>query len=185
MPSITCKQGVSGSSPLSGFQSPSQKTAIAASAREPRATNRPLLPQRNTLDTWIWRTLAATIVALIVGLLVTPRDAAARPHAWQTTTATWYGPGLYGNRTACGQRYTQRIRGVAIGRTRTGRYLAACGDAFVIRHRGRAVRVTVIDRCPGCVGERHRFDLSARTARDLCACVKPRTLTVRWRKARG
>jgi hypothetical protein len=39
------------------------------------------------VDTWIWRCLAATILALIVGLLITPREAAASP-AFCRTPAT-------------------------------------------------------------------------------------------------
>lgn len=142
--------------------------------------------------------LLATLVALTAALVVAFDPAPApgstppaqtgrsttqeRPVVWNTTTATWYGPGFYGNPTACGQRYTQAIRGVAIGHT-NGRWLARCGDRFVIRHRGRAVLVTVIDRCPGCSSEYHRFDLSARTAMDLCACWTPHTMTVKWRTA--
>lgn len=138
-------------------------------------------------------TLAA-VAGVLFGLLMLnaiPSASAAtkrKPIRWQSTTATWYGPGgLYGNTTACGQRYgnpdgTKVPRGVAIGRTRDGRWLARCGDRFVIRYRGRTVRVRVIDRCPGCVGEGHRFDLSARTAFDLCRCWRPYTMRVRWRQ---
>lgn len=128
----------------------------------------------------------AAVLFAVLMLNALPSAAAATvraPHAWKATTATWYGPGLYGNRTACGQTYTTRIRGVAIGRTSGGRWLAACGDRFAIRRGGRTVRVTVIDRCPGCVGEGHRFDLSARTAQDLCSCSRPYTMRVRWRRA--
>lgn len=106
-------------------------------------------------------------------------------YQWRATTATWYGPGLYGNGTACGQRYTTRIRGVAIGHDALGRWLANCGDVFVIRYKGRTVRVRVIDRCPGCrvtAYSNHRFDLSARTAQDLCRCWRPYTMRVRWRQ---
>jgi rare lipoprotein A (peptidoglycan hydrolase) len=34
--------------------------------------------------------------------------------------ASWYGPGFYGNRTACGQTYTPEILGVAIRHCRAG-----------------------------------------------------------------
>jgi rare lipoprotein A len=55
--------------------------------------------------------------------------------------ATWYGPGLYGNRTACGQRLGPRTMGVA------HRNLP-CGTVVKFVHRGRRVITRVIDRGP-------------------------------------
>jgi hypothetical protein len=52
--------------------------------------------------------------------------------------ASYYGPGLYGNRTACGQTLTA---GVA------NRWLP-CGTRVTFRYRGRSVTVPVIDRGP-------------------------------------
>lgn len=123
------------------------------------------------LDRGIGAALLVTIVALIVGLLVYPRPAEASS-PWRSTTATWYGPGFYGGTTACGQRYTTRTRGVAHMTMR-------CGQRLTICRRGRCVRVKVIDR--GAFDPDH-FDLSARTAQDLCRCWRPYTMTVRWRK---
>lgn len=85
--------------------------------------------------------------------------------------ATWYGPGFYGRRTACRQKYSIRIRGVAHNH-------GDCGDRFTICHRSRCVRVVKIDTG----GFSHAFDLSARTAMDLCRCSRPYTMTVNWRK---
>lgn len=72
--------------------------------------------------------------------------------------ATWYGPGLFGNRTACGQRLRRATRGVA---HRT----LPCGTKVVLRHRGRTVRTTVIDRGP--FAHRAHWDLTQRVAREL------------------
>ena len=76
------------------------------------------------------------------------------PRAPKTTTArvaggswrydpeiSWYGPGFYGRRTACGQELTKSLRGVA---HRT----LPCGTKVTFRHKGRTVTVPVVDRGP-------------------------------------
>jgi len=78
--------------------------------------------------------------------------------------ASWYGPGFYGNRTACGQVYTPEIIGVA---HRTLR----CGTMLVLEYRGRTMTVPVIDRGPYIAGR--TLDLSNATrlaigCPDLC-----------------
>lgn len=78
--------------------------------------------------------------------------------------ASWYGPGFYGNRTACGQIYTPEIVGVA---HRT----LPCGTLVTIEFRGRAMTVPVIDRGPYIAGR--TLDLSnatkiAMACTDLC-----------------
>lgn len=113
--------------------------------------------------------LVAVVVACAL-LAMWPATSEAR--SWTTTTATWYGPGFYGNTTACGQRYTIRTRGVAHMSLR-------CGTKLTICRRGKCVKVKVIDR--GAFDPRN-FDLSARTAMDLCRCWRPYTMTVRWRR---
>jgi peptidoglycan lytic transglycosylase len=55
--------------------------------------------------------------------------------------ATWYGPGLFGRHTACGQVLKRRTVGVA---NRT----LPCGTLVELRYRGRHVTVPVIDRGP-------------------------------------
>jgi hypothetical protein len=55
--------------------------------------------------------------------------------------ASWYGPGLFGNRTACGERLTRTIVGVA---DRT----LPCGTAVTLRYNGRTLTLPVIDRGP-------------------------------------
>lgn len=55
--------------------------------------------------------------------------------------ASYYGPGLYGNRTACGQTLTPSTVGVA------NRWLP-CGTRVTFRYHGRVATVPVIDRGP-------------------------------------
>jgi rare lipoprotein A (peptidoglycan hydrolase) len=78
---------------------------------------------------------------------------------------TWYGPGFYGNGTACGQRYTRTIIGVA---HRT----LPCGTLVQFRWGGKTATAPVIDRGPyGHPG--YHFDWSARLA---CVVFKPRNV---------
>jgi hypothetical protein len=81
-----------------------------------------------------------------------------RLNAFRSSVASWYGPGLYGGRLACGGRLTPGTLGVA-------NKSLPCGTRVTIRHRGRAVRVPVVDRGPF-VGGRE-WDLTAATARRL------------------
>lgn len=130
----------------------------------------------SALDHAIFATLAVTIVALIIGLLVCPRDADAKPRSWRSTTATWYGPSFYGNAFACSHRrdvpnrYGRNVRGAA-------HMTLPCGSRVTICRHRRCVRVRIIDR-----GAFHHgnFDLTARTAMDLCRCWQPYTMRVRW-----
>lgn len=55
--------------------------------------------------------------------------------------ATWYGPGFYGNGTACGSTLTQQSWGIA---HRT----LPCGTLVHLSYRGKSVSVKVIDRGP-------------------------------------
>ena len=82
----------------------------------------------------------------------------ARVTVYRRVTATWYGPGFYGNRTACGQRLTTTTQGVA---HRT----LPCGSRVAIRVGGRSVVVPVIDRGPYAAGV--TYDLTSATARRL------------------
>jgi Lytic transglycolase len=54
---------------------------------------------------------------------------------------SFYGPGFYGNRTACGQAYTKTIMGVAHRRL-------PCGTLVAFRYKGKEITVPVIDRGP-------------------------------------
>jgi rare lipoprotein A (peptidoglycan hydrolase) len=90
-----------------------------------------------------------------------PRDDPASSVA----IASWYGPGFYGNRTACGQLMTPELQGVA---HRT----LACGTLVALAYGGRIVFVPVVDRGPFVAGR--LWDLTAATRAslgcpDLCA----------------
>jgi rare lipoprotein A (peptidoglycan hydrolase) len=83
-----------------------------------------------------------------------PTEQAAKP-----SLATWFGPGFYGSTTACGQKMSPKLVGVA---SRT----LACGTLVQITYRGRHLAVPVVDRGPyGRVGA--TWDLTAGTARAL------------------
>lgn len=64
---------------------------------------------------------------------------------------SWYGPGFYGKRTACGLAYTTTILGVA---HRT----LPCGTLVDFSYNGRTITVPVIDRGPYVVGR--QWDIS-------------------------
>jgi hypothetical protein len=73
--------------------------------------------------------------------VVGPRTRPALVRLMSVRRATWYGPGLYGNRTACGARLRPGTLGVAHKRL-------PCGTPVTFYHRGRFVTVAVIDRGP-------------------------------------
>jgi rare lipoprotein A (peptidoglycan hydrolase) len=92
---------------------------------------------------------------------------------FQAVIATWYGPGFYGHRTACGQTLTTHILGVA---NRT----LPCGTPVVLTWHGHTVTVPVIDRGPYANGA--TFDLTAATAQALTI---QETVTLGWLKLAG
>ncbi|GAC1438678.1 MAG: hypothetical protein NVSMB51_15060 [Solirubrobacteraceae bacterium] len=71
---------------------------------------------------------------------------------------TFFGPGLFGSRTACGQRLTPHLAGVA---HRT----LPCGTPVTLLHNGRFLTVRVVDRGPYTRGV--TFDLTSATARAI------------------
>jgi len=82
---------------------------------------------------------------------------------------SFYGPGFYGRRTACGQAYTTSIMGVA---HRT----LPCGTRVTFRHGSRIITVPVIDRGPYVAGR--TWDLSGAACRKLGHCF---TGPIYWR----
>ncbi len=84
---------------------------------------------------------------------------------------SWYGPGFYGGRTACGQAYTTTILGVA---NRT----LPCGTLVTFRNpdNGRTITVPVIDRGPYVAGR--QWDLSGAACIALGHCYSGEIL---WR----
>jgi hypothetical protein len=92
-----------------------------------------------------------------------PPPAPSAPAA-TTVTASYFGPGLYGNRTACGQTLTMDLQGVA---HRT----LPCGSPVHLVYNGHDVTVPVVDRGPHIAGR--EFDLTYATkvalaCPDLC-----------------
>ena len=77
---------------------------------------------------------------------------------YRQSIATQYGPGFYGQKTACGHQLTQTSIGVA---NRT----LKCGSDVAILYRGRTMVVPVIDRGP--YANHADWDLTEATARAL------------------
>jgi hypothetical protein len=77
---------------------------------------------------------------------------------YRTAQASWYGPGFYGNRTACGQTLSPSTLGVA-------HKTMPCGTNLRLRHKSNTVKVEVIDRGPY-AGNRE-FDLTEATRKKL------------------
>lgn len=76
----------------------------------------------------------------------------------RSSGASWYGPGFYGNRTACGQTLRPATRGVA-------HKTLPCGSKVLIGFRGRFVITRVIDRGPFIAGR--EWDLTGAIAKSL------------------
>jgi peptidoglycan hydrolase-like protein with peptidoglycan-binding domain len=78
--------------------------------------------------------------------------------SWAIRTATLFGPGLYGNRTACGYTLSHRTRGIA-------HRSLPCGTPVPVYFGGRLAIFPVIDRGPYTDGV--SIDLTAAAARKL------------------
>jgi rare lipoprotein A len=74
------------------------------------------------------------------------------------SVASWYGPTLYGHGTACGEKLTKQILGVA-------NKTLPCGEKVALYFRGRTLIVPVVDRGPYVKGR--RYDLTYATAKAL------------------
>lgn len=83
---------------------------------------------------------------------------ARRYDVYRAAHASWYGPGLYGGLTACGQRLTASIVGVA-------HKTLPCGTRVTFRYGGREVLARVIDRGPFISGR--EWDLTGAAKRRL------------------
>ena len=86
---------------------------------------------------------------------------------------SWYGPGLIGNGTACGQTLTRTLVGVA---HRT----LPCGTLVSFRANGRTVTMPVVDRGPYVSGR--IFDLTYAACKKLDHCY---TGPIQWRYGPG
>jgi len=72
--------------------------------------------------------------------------------------ASWYGPGFYGHRTACGQTLTTGLIGVA-------HKTLPCGTVVTFSYNGRVVNAPVVDRGPFIAGR--EWDLTGALATKL------------------
>jgi rare lipoprotein A len=77
---------------------------------------------------------------------------------YRAAVATYFGPGFFGHRTACGERLTRSTVGVA---SRT----LPCGSMVAIYYKGRELVVPVIDRGP--YAKHVGWDLTMATAKAL------------------
>jgi rare lipoprotein A len=101
------------------------------------------------------RVRAVLVSGGAVAAAATP-DLAITVH--RPAVATWYGPGFYGRRTACGLRMSRSLLGVAHKRL-------PCGTPVALLYKGRRITVPVVDRGP--FRPRTTWDLTAATARAL------------------
>jgi rare lipoprotein A (peptidoglycan hydrolase) len=93
----------------------------------------------------------------------------ARVH--RTGIATWFGPGFYGQKTACGQTLTPEVVGVA---NRT----LPCGTLVKISYKGHTLTVPVLDRGPYAHGADWDLTAGAATALDITETVRIATKVV-------
>jgi len=131
-----------------------------------------------------WRARSAG--RLVVRALATPARSARRTATaaeargvpltvFRPARATYYGPGFYGSRTACGVRLTAQTLGVA-------HRSLPCGTRVAILYRGRTVTVPVIDRGP--YANNADWDLTSATAQrvGLSATATIGTLTAEGKR---
>ena len=108
---------------------------------------------------------------------VRPAQKAATPgaisrSAWHhDPEISWFGPGLYGNGTACGQKMTKTLIGVA------HRWLP-CGTQVAVFYKGATLTVPVVDRGPYVSGR--TWDLTHGACAKIDHCY---TGTIDWKLA--
>jgi rare lipoprotein A (peptidoglycan hydrolase) len=90
--------------------------------------------------------------------VVGPATSSALVRSMPRAGATWYGPGFYGRRTACGQTLTTTTLGVA-------NKSLPCGTKVTLAYHGHYAIARVIDRGPYAAG--YTFDLTSATAKAL------------------
>lgn len=82
-----------------------------------------------------------------------------------TGIATWFGPGFYGQQTACGQTLTPGVIGVA---NRT----LPCGTLVRVSYKGHVLTVPVLDRGPYAHGADWDLTAGAAQALDITETVR-------------
>ena len=99
------------------------------------------------------------------------RDLFARVTVYAAQVASWYGPGFFGRRTACGTELTRETVGVAHKKL-------PCGTRVEILHRGRVLEVPVIDRGPFVAGRQWDLTQAAAEALGMTATTRVGVLPV-------
>jgi len=97
-------------------------------------------------------------VAAVPGVVTSETRRVGKLRVYRWSYASWYGPGLYGNRTACGQTLSYGMLGVA-------HKSLPCGAKVTFKKGEREVTVRVIDRGPFVAGR--EYDLTEATAQKL------------------
>jgi rare lipoprotein A (peptidoglycan hydrolase) len=128
-----------------------------------------------------WRVTKITAgsysMRVVSGALASSATSVSTPEAplgvLRAVIATWYGPGFYGHKTACGETLTRYIVGVA------HRNLP-CGTPVTLYYNSQSITVPVIDRGPYANGA--TFDLTSATAQALGITE---TVNVGFTAARG
>jgi rare lipoprotein A (peptidoglycan hydrolase) len=106
------------------------------------------------------------------GASSSPASKTPMPRIHTTGIATWFGPGFYGQKTACGQTLTPEVVGVA---NRT----LPCGTLVRISYKGHTLTVPVLDRGPySRIGADWDLTAGAATALDISETVRVGTKVV-------
>jgi rare lipoprotein A len=112
--------------------------------------------------TWATNHIGRFQMRAIISPGANASSASATPSVTSTvyrpSKASWYGPGMYGKRTACGEKLTKMTIGVA-------NKTLPCGMRVAIYYRGHTLTVPVIDHGPYVAGR--DWDLTAATAQAL------------------
>jgi peptidoglycan lytic transglycosylase len=130
------------------------------------------------LARWRAKTVGAFRIRAVLQSTSKATAASASPELAITVhrpaVATWYGPGFYGHKTACGVKMTRTLLGVAHKRL-------PCGTQVAVLYKGRRITVPVVDRGPFRHGT--AYDLTAATAQALGFTHTARLGAVRLRAA--
>ena len=148
-------------STLTGLAEPGQAVAIERFSRKTGAWTRvastTAAPDGTFSATWTPRRAGVQRMRVVPGdgasASSAPREVAIT--VYRSVVASYYGPGFYGKRTACGFRMSPALVGVAHKKL-------PCGTQVALRYAGRELIVPVVDRGPYRPGR--TYDLTAATA---------------------
>ena len=107
---------------------------------------------------WRPRSLGRYGVRVVLDSRTAKRNVRGGLIVYRRSYVSWYGPGFYGHRTACGRTLSPHTLGVANKHLR-------CGTKVTLRYGRRMVTVPVIDRGPYVAGR--EYDLTAATRNRL------------------